>query len=143
MEFALEWLHPSLLICWVSGAVTVEGCEALMQTVTSQPQFQSGISVLTVQTHVDVLALTAADIKRIADLNVQFADGAAVRSAIVVGRGSPIRYGLARMFEAYADSQKNGAVMVFETLDEAMAWLSEADAQSHSEPPEDGSQAPS
>ncbi len=123
MEFELEWLHPSLLICRVSGIATVEGCEALMRAVRSDPQFRPGIAMITNETNVDVSALTASDIERIADLSAQFPHTPPVRSAVVVGPDSPNRYGLARMFEAYADSEENPAIKVFETFDEAMAWL--------------------
>ena len=78
-------------------------------------------------TSVDVSALTAADIERIADLHAQFAVSPPVRAAIVAGQDSPTRYGLARMFESYADSQANAEIRVFETLDEAMAWLRPSD----------------
>jgi hypothetical protein len=97
--------------------------------------------VITVQTGVNVSALTAANIEQIANLNVQFADEAAVRSVVVTGPNSPTGYGLARMFEAYADSQKNATVAVFETLDEAMVWINEEDAPRPPEPSVDGPQA--
>jgi hypothetical protein len=142
MEFELEWVHPSLVICRLSGVATVEGCAALMRTVVSQPQFRSGVGVITDQTNVDVSALMAADIEQIADLNAQFADAAAVRSAIVVGPNSPTRYGLGRMFEAHTDSQANATVRLFETLDEAMAWLTEGGAPVPSELPSEDVQAP-
>ncbi|MGD0165968.1 MAG: hypothetical protein ABSC51_01575 [Gaiellaceae bacterium] len=133
MEFELEWLHPSLLICRVSGVSTVEGCEAIMRAVISEPQYRPGIGVITVETGVDVSALTAADIEQIANLNAQFAHVPAVRSAVVVGPHSPTRYGLARMFEAYTESQENTEVEVFETLGEAMAWINEGDSRTPTE----------
>lgn len=142
MEFELEWVRPSLLICRVSGVATVEGCEDLMRTVISRPQFRSGISVITDETGVDASALTASDIEQIARLAAQFADPSPVRSAIVAGPDSPVRYGLTRMFKAYADMRRNTAIKVFDTLDEAMAWIGETDAPGPSEPSEDGPQAP-
>jgi hypothetical protein len=50
-----------------------------------------------------------------------------VRSALVVGSDSPVRYGLAREFEAYAEEEEDTSIAVFETLDEAMVWLGEGD----------------
>ncbi len=138
MEFELEWAHPSLLICRVSGRSTVEGCVALMQAATSESQYRPDIGVLTDARNIDVSTLTATDIEFIADLSAKFAAVASVRSAVVVGPDSPVRYGLARMFEAYADMRKIGLIRVFETFDEAMAWLTEEDAETLSEASSDG-----
>jgi hypothetical protein len=98
--------------------------------------------MIVVETNLDVSALTASDIEQIADLRARFAHVPPVRSALVAGRDSPARYGLARMFEAYTDSQGNAAVMVFETLDEAMAWLGKANAPGPSEPSVGGHRVP-
>lgn len=138
MEFELEWVHPSLLICRLSGVATVEGGKAVRRAVLSEPQFRSGIGMVIVETNLDVSALTASDIEQIAALRAEFAHMPPVRSAVVVGLDSPARYGLARMFEAYTESQENATIKVFETLDEAMAWLTETDAPVPSESPTDG-----
>ena len=86
-----------------------------------------------VETNLDVSALTASDIEEVAALRAEFAHKPPVRSAVVTGRDSPARYGLNRMFEAYTESQENAATKVFQTLDEAMAWLGEAEAPDSSE----------
>lgn len=133
MEFELEWLHPSLLICRLSGVATVEGGKAVRRAALSERQFRPGIRMVIVETNLDVSALTASDIEQIAALRAEFAHKPPVRSAVVAGRDSPARYGLNRMFEAYTESQENAEVEVFETLDEAMAWLGEAEASDSSE----------
>lgn len=133
MEFELEWADPSLLICRVSGRSTVEGCVALMRAVTSEPQYRPGIGVLTDERNVDVSTLTATDIELIADLSAKFADLTSVRSAVVAGPDSPVRYGLARMFETYAGMRETSLIRVFEAYDEAMSWLTGEDAETLSE----------
>ena len=47
MEFELEWVDPSLVICRTSGVGTVEGYEAFMRALTSDPQFRPGVDVIT------------------------------------------------------------------------------------------------
>ncbi|MGD0165700.1 MAG: hypothetical protein ABSC51_00210 [Gaiellaceae bacterium] len=128
MEFELEWVDPSLLICRLSGVATVEGGKAVQRAVLSEPQFRPGIGMIVVETNLDVSALTASDIEQIAALRAEFTHVPPVRSAVVAGRDSPARYGLTRMFEAYTESQENAEVEVFETLDEAMAWINEGDS---------------
>lgn len=123
MEFEIEWVDPSLVICRTSGLASVEGYEAMMRALTSQPQFRPGVDLILDHTNLDVSALSAADIEQAADLHAQFAGATAGRAAGVVGSGSPMRYGLARMFEAYVVSQTDATVRIFETLEGAMAWL--------------------
>ena len=83
-------------------------------------------------------ALSAGDIERIADVRAETTRGMAMCTALVVGSRSPVRYGLARMFEAYVASQADDPVNVFETLDEGMAWLRSLDSASPSEPRAEG-----
>jgi hypothetical protein len=49
-------------------------------------------------------------------------------AALVVGRSSPAKYGLARMFGVRVDEQDKGTVRVFESFDEGLAWLRSLDA---------------
>lgn len=128
MEFEIEWVDPSLVICRTSGVASVEGYQAMMAALTSQPQFQPGVDLIVDHTGADVSALTAAEIEQIADLRARFTGDVAMRAAGVVGPGSPMRYGLGRMFEAFVDSNPGTKITVFETVEEAMTWLRGTDA---------------
>ncbi|MGD0167394.1 MAG: hypothetical protein ABSC51_08905 [Gaiellaceae bacterium] len=128
MEFEIEWVDPSLVICRTFGVGTVESYRALMRALTSDPQFRPGIDVIIDHTKVDISALTAAEIEQIASLRVQFMGATARRAVGVVGPNSPMRYGLGRMFEAHVASQAGTKVELFKTLEEAMAWLRPDDA---------------
>ncbi|HEY5159800.1 MAG TPA: hypothetical protein VII83_01895 [Gaiellaceae bacterium] len=128
MEFELEWVDPSLVICRTSGLASVDGYETMMQALVSDPQFRPGVDVITDRTNVDVSALTAADIERLADIRARATGAAAGRSAMVVGPGSPMRYGLGRMFGAYFDTQSGADIAVFETVEKAIAWLRGTDS---------------
>ena len=113
MEFEIEWVDPSLVVCRTSGVGTVEGYEALMRALTSDPQFQPGVDLITDHTNVDISALTAAEVARVAGLRVQFLGAMVGRAAGVVGSSSPMRYGLGRMFEAHVASQAGTKVEIF------------------------------
>jgi len=123
MEFEIEWVDPSLVICRTSGLASVEGYEAMMRELTSDARFRPGVDLIVDHTNVDVSSLTAADIEQVAGLRARFAGNVAGRAAGVVGPGSPMRYGLGRMFEAYVDSRPGTNVTVFETVEEAIAWM--------------------
>jgi hypothetical protein len=128
MEFELEWVDPSLVICRTSGVGTVEGYEAMMRALTSDPQFRPGVDVIVDHTNVDISMVTAAEIERVAGLRVQFLGAMASRAASVVGPNSPARYGLGRMFEAHVASQAGTEIELFQTLEEAIAWLRGTDS---------------
>lgn len=123
MEFEIEWVDPSLVICRTSGVASISSCETMMRALVSEPQFQPGVDVITDQTNVDVSALTGVDIEKLAKIRTELTGSIVGRSALVVGKGSPMRYGLGRMFEAYLDSMSGARIVVFETVEEAMAWL--------------------
>jgi len=142
MEFEITWIDPSLVICRTSGVASVEGYRAMMQALTSQPQFRPGIDLIVDHTNVDVSALTTVEIEQVAGFRVQFTGTAAGRAAGVVGLGSPMKYGLARIFSAYVDAGAGTEIELFETIDEAMAWLREADIPVPSELPSEDVQAP-
>lgn len=128
MEFEIEWVDESLVICRTSGAASVEGYQAMMETLISQPGFRPGVDLIVDHTNVDVSALTAAEIERVAGLRARFAGDVAGRAAGVVGAGSPMRYGLGRMFEAFLESQPSTKIKVFETVEDAMVWLRGTDS---------------
>ena len=123
MGYEIEWVDPSLVICRTSGLASVEGYEAMMRALVSDPKFRPGIGLIVDHTNVDVSALTAADIEKVANLRTRFAGNVALRAAGVVGPGSPLRYGLGRMFEAFVELQPGTDIALFETVEEAIAWL--------------------
>jgi hypothetical protein len=123
MEFELTWIDPKLVIVRTSGLASVEGFVALYEALALQPGFGPGVKMLSDHTNLDVSALSAGDVEKIADIRGFQTRSLGARSALVVGLASPARYGLARMFEAYAAPQGDDPVRVFETTDEAMAWL--------------------
>lgn len=123
MEFELTWVDPLLVICRTSGAASVTGYEEMIRALAESPGFGPGVKVLMDHTALDVSSLTATDMEQIASLRAQFAGEGTARSAVVVGRNSPLRYGLSRMFEGYLSPQVELEVRVFEELGEALAWL--------------------
>jgi hypothetical protein len=128
MDFEIEWVDSSLVICRTSGVGTVEGYEALMRALTSDPQFRPGVDVITDHTNVDISTLTASEVEQVAGLRVQFLGTTAGRAAGVVGPDSSMRYGLGRMFEAHVASRAGTEVEIFRTVEEAMAWLRRPDS---------------
>jgi hypothetical protein len=123
MEFEIEWVDPSLVICRTSGVASVEGYKAMMAALTAQPEFRPGVDLIVDHSNVDVSSLTAAEVEQVADIRSRFTGDVAARAAGVVGPGSPMRYGLGRMFESLVYSQQGTKIAVFETVEEATAWL--------------------
>lgn len=135
MEFEFTWIEPSLVVVRTSGSASATGFQKLFDELASQPGFGPGLKMLSDHTDLNVSALSAADIEKITDIRALLTRSLGARSALVVGPNSPAKYGLARMFEAFADSRGDDSVRVFETTDEAMAWLQTEDTGSTSSAP--------
>jgi hypothetical protein len=132
MEFEFTWIEPLLVAVRTSGPASPEGFKTLFEALASQPEFRPGVKILSDHTNLDVSALSAADVEKITAIRASHTRSLGARSALVVGSDSPARYGLARMFEAFAVSGGDDSVRVFETTDEAMAWLQTEDTGSTS-----------
>ena len=128
MEFEFTWVDPSLVVCRTSGVASVKGYEELIRALSSSPKFGPSVKVLMDHTALDVSGLTASDMEEIASLRVRFTGESKARSALVVGPGSTLRYGLGRMFEGLLSSQVDFEIRVFKELDEALVWLQADDA---------------
>ena len=129
MQLAFSWLNPSLVLCRMSGAVKAEDFVTLTEAIVSNPKYRPGMNRVIDLCDTDATSVTAADIELIADRVAVYAN--AIKTgclALVVGVGSPLKFGLARMFEAYFESQVDGPISVFETLDAALAWIDELDS---------------
>jgi hypothetical protein len=128
MEFELSWIDPTLIRSRTWGVASVEGFEAVYKAIVAESRFRPGVKLLSDHRDLDGSGLSGADVEKIAAVRGRYAELALSPSAIVVGSDSPLKYGLARVFGAYA-STGEGAVLVrvFETTDEAMAWLDELD----------------
>lgn len=123
MEFEIECVDPSLVICRTSGVASVEGYREMIRALVAQPGFHPGVDLITDHSGIDASSLTAGEIEQLANLRVEVTGSTARRSAMVVGRGSAMRYGLGRMFEAFIESRSGSELKVFETVEEALAWL--------------------
>ena len=125
MEFEITWVDPTLVVCRTSGVAEVKGYEEFLRAISSNPEFGPDVSVLMDLTELDLSPLTVADLEKLAALRAQQPRR---RTATVVGQGSPLKYGLGRMFEGLLSLQLEFEIRVFEELDEAMAWLKADDA---------------
>jgi hypothetical protein len=127
MEIEITWVDPSLVVCRPIGVAEVKGYEEFLQTLASSQEYGPEVKVLMDITALDVSSLTAADLEELASLRVRFSSERKARAAMVVGHGSPLRFGLGRMFEGFLASQAEFEVKVFEDLDQAMVWLQTGD----------------
>jgi len=128
MEFELIWVDPSLVVCRTSELADLKGYEELMRALSSSPEFGPDVKLLMDHTALDASALTAADLEEIATIRARYAGDNKARSAMVVGSGSRLRFGLGRMFEAFMSSQAAIDVRIFEEFDDAIVWLQADDA---------------
>ena len=127
MEFEFKWIEPSVVSVRTSGLASAADFDASYRQLVAEPEFGPGVKILADHTSLDVSALTLGEVEKIAAARERWMGSLRVRSALIVGISSPARYGLARMFEALAASQNQDPIGVFETAEEALAWLKASD----------------
>lgn len=127
MEFEIAFDTDSELVfvrTW--GIASLEGASAYIRALVSDPRWRPEMDVLSDHTALDASHLTAGDIETLVGvfLPSDRATGTG-RSAIVTG--SPLKFGLGRMFEAYAVERLSFRTRVFTTVEDAFMWLRTSD----------------
>lgn len=123
MEFEFTWIDPSIVVSHPTGEATVDGFAELLSALTSEPRFGPGTKILADLRALDTSSFGADDVEHVADFRLLSTGGLKIPAALVVGAGSPARFGLARMFGAQVDSRAEGTMRVFERREEGIAWL--------------------
>ena len=108
-----------LLVVTYFGAVTLADIRATQDLVRADPQFDASLSMLLDGRRGDFSGLSPDDLRRIA---IGTPGRPGTRRAFVVN--TQINYGLARMFHSLSAAQGDDfPVALFETVDEALRWL--------------------
>ncbi len=127
MEFEIVFDTDSELVfvrTW--GVASLEGASAYMRALVSDPRWRPEMDVLSDHTALDASHLTASDIEALVGIYLLSARAIGTgRRAIVTG--SSLKFGLGRMFEAYAVGWLSFRTRVFATVEEASAWLRAGD----------------
>ena len=127
MEFEIVFDTDSgFAIVRTCGVASLESFSVYLRALVSDSRWRRGMDVLYDHTALEAGHLTAGDIKALVAIHFPFAHAIGPgRGAIVAG--SSLKFGLARMFEAYADGRLPFRPRVFATVEEAVAWLHTAD----------------
>jgi hypothetical protein len=122
MTWEIEWGgDPEDVRATSYGTATVEGLHAVVSEILAHPEFHPGVWVILDETSLDWSSMTAADLRRRADLATGYlAQAGNVRVAIV--SPSIVGHGINRQLEAFAGGFDFDLALV-STLEEARAWL--------------------
>lgn len=127
MEFEIVFDTDSELVfvrTW--GAASLEGSSAYMRALVSDPRWRPEMDVLSDHSALDASYLTAGDIEALVGLFLPSVRAIGTgRRAIVAG--SSLKFGLGRMFEAYALKRLSFRTRVFTTVEDAFTWLRSSD----------------
>jgi hypothetical protein len=123
MRFEFTWVDPLLVICRMSGAATPEDFVVSTQAMISNPRFTLGMDRVADLTELDASALTSGDIEQIAVTQAPYVDEIGPGRLVLVTGHSSLTFGLSRMFEMYFNVDAGASLLVFETVDEALAYL--------------------
>jgi hypothetical protein len=114
------------------GQVDIEEVVRALEDVLHRPDFRPGLNGIVDLREGDI-DTQARDVKRLATMMERYrAQIGKSRTAIVVARD--VTYGMARMYQAYAESTSI-ETMVFRSLDDAHRWLAESAPMSHHRKP--------
>ena len=124
MEHEFIFVDSSLVIHRSFGPASVQGFVDGVEALTSHPNWRQGIDEIGDLTQLETSQITASDIEGIAAGQAKYSDEiGSGRVAVVVGRTSPTRYGLTRMFEMLIEPLVEAKLRSFWTIDEALEWL--------------------
>ena len=108
-----------------SGVLTLTDSLAHQDRLSKDADFSREFSQLMDLTHVTGVALSIDDIRTLAKATVFSSES---RRAILVN--NDLKFGLARMFEAFRDIRGEKGIRVFRNLDDALAWILDQNSSS-------------
>ncbi len=128
VEWAFEFgPRPQDVTVATSGAARVEDFRRMNDELLADERFTPPMCMLVDHSELDVSALTAEEVQRIAD-GVNRIGSLFGESKVALVAPTALSYGLARMFEALA-VEPDVLLGVFSTRANALAWLRSSDAR--------------
>jgi hypothetical protein len=123
MDYEIEWGgDPENVLVTTSGRATVEGLDAWVQEVLSDPRYRPGIRVLIDHQKLDWTSMTKDDLRRRARLLLRDKERIGwTRAALVTDR--PVDYGLMRMIAGYLGERASFDTDIFYSFEKARDWL--------------------
>jgi hypothetical protein len=113
---------PPVMVARTSGTASVAGFVAMRDAVLSHPGFVPGIDLIQDLTGLAGY-LSSSGIRTLADGASRTAKARDYWGRLAIVVSGPAEFGLARMWEAYADDDLAARTRVFASLDEAYDWL--------------------
>jgi hypothetical protein len=127
MEYEIDFDSDSEFVTVrTSGVASLEGFSAYLRALVADPRWHCGMNVLSDHTALRAGHLTAADVRALVAIHSPFAQRVGSGLCAIV-TGSSLKFGLGRMFEAYAMDQLPIRTRVFTTVEEGLAWLRTGD----------------
>jgi hypothetical protein len=111
------------LIVRTLGLPTIEGFDAVRQAALGHPAYRPGIAIVYDHSGLEGY-LSADEVRAIAASAARFERAGPYFSRIAIVSPDPAMFGLTRMWEVYAGDQVAARTRIFESADEADAWLS-------------------
>jgi ABC-type amino acid transport substrate-binding protein len=123
MEYRIDWDGEVEDVRFTtSGDADVDMLDVMTAEFVADPRFREGLKILLDHRECRWIGLSAADIRRRAELQRDRRNQLGYqRIAFVVSK--PEEYGMARMLAAYLDGQVDFVASAFQSIDEARSWL--------------------
>ncbi len=124
--------HPTVAAVELHGSLQRADIERAILALLAHPAYVGGMNELWDFRNAHIARIQASDLMALARFVALHLERLGKRTAIVVGRD--VDYGVARMWEGYAEQAAPQERRVFRDRDEAMAWLVPAAAHPESTP---------
>jgi len=125
MDWTVVWGGdgPEDVLVTSSGRATLDGMNGWVQDVIGAPGHKDGLKILVDHRALDLVDLTAGDVRERVELLRRDADRIGVTwTAIVLT--APLAYGIIQLIHSYSNKVLAGESEAFYDIDDARAWLS-------------------
>lgn len=113
---------PHYVLIQADGIATVSGCEALVESLVSSPEWKSEyLSILDFR-NLDFSHFTTGDIREVAGILEKYYKRLGGGACAFVVRNT-LEYGLIRMFEMLSGAKNPMDVRVFYSMGDAVQWI--------------------
>lgn len=124
MDYVIEFQEdrPYDVHVRIVGVADVADFEAYLADLLFDERWRPGMTILGDLTALDASSFGPREVRNVAELNARYQEefGAA---RIAIAAGTPLNYGLLRMWQAFIDAHSKQQTQVYRTLDEARASL--------------------
>jgi hypothetical protein len=125
VDFEISFIDDGqIAVVKTSWQATLDGFAAYLEAMTSDPRWRTGMSVLSDHSELDTGGFSSQDIENLVKSRLSQTGVVGGGLCAIVAR-TPLNFGFGRVFMAYSEGVLPLRTHIFNTTDDALAWLRE------------------